>query len=133
MMSRAQGGAGFLHSTKPAAWTGGLQVPKELEEDAAPMRRCEEKRKEWAKHCGCDSEAQGMEDKLKSNEVRGSLEEGMPQLKEESLESAGRSYKATTGAACAEFHPQVLSDFSKETRREAVTFLEKVEQCAQEV
>ena len=59
MMSSAEGGAGFLHRiTKPAAWSGGLQVLEELEEDAKPMKRCEDKREEWAKHWRCDSELQ---------------------------------------------------------------------------
>ena len=43
----AEGGTGFLHTiTKPAAWTGGLQVLEELEKDVKPMRTCEEKRRE---------------------------------------------------------------------------------------
>ena len=41
MRSRVQGRPGFLHKiTKPAAWRRGLQVPKELEEDAEPTLRC---------------------------------------------------------------------------------------------
>ena len=37
--------------------------------------------------------------------------------------------QATTGVGCDGFHPEVLLDFSKETRREAVKFLEQVEPC----
>ena len=46
MRSSVQGRPGFLQRiTKPAAWRRGfLQVLKELEEDAEPMLRCEEKR-----------------------------------------------------------------------------------------
>ena len=72
-MSGSGRGAGFfVHTiTKPAAWRGGLQVVEELEEDPEHMKKCEEKEKEWAKHCQCGSVAQGMEDKLwGSEEVR---------------------------------------------------------------
>ena len=49
-ISGAKGGAGVLHRmTKPTAWRGGLQVMEHLEEDAKPMRKCGEKRQEWAK------------------------------------------------------------------------------------
>ena len=42
----------------PTAWRGSLPVLEEFEEDAKPMKRCEEKRKERAKYWQCDSEVQ---------------------------------------------------------------------------
>ena len=42
--------------TKPTDWTGGMHVLEESQEDATPMKRCEEKRNEWAKQC--DTEVQ---------------------------------------------------------------------------
>ena len=57
------------------------------------------------------------------------LEEGLPRLREQNLESAARSYKAATGMGCAGFHPKVPQDWPKETRGEVVGFLENVEQC----
>ena len=62
MMTSAEGGTGFLHTiTKLAAWRGCARV-EELEGDAKPMERWEEKENEWAKHWQCDSEAHSMED-----------------------------------------------------------------------
>ena len=79
----AEGGASFVHRiTKPAVRRG-LQVPEELEKDAKPVRKCQEKRKEWTKHCQCDSEVQSMEDKPWKNEELRSSEEGLPKLKQE--------------------------------------------------
>ena len=40
----------------------GLQVLEELKEHATPMKRCEEKREEWAEHWQCDFEVSGLED-----------------------------------------------------------------------
>ena len=55
----AEGGTGLLHEiTKPTAWRGGVQILKEEEQDARPMDRCEERRKEWARHWHCDANAQ---------------------------------------------------------------------------
>ena len=55
MIASADGEAGLLHKiTKPTALRGGMQILKEEEEDAQPLARCEEKRKEWAKHWQCD-------------------------------------------------------------------------------
>ena len=69
MIASAEGGACLLHSiTKPTAWRGGVQVLEEVERDAKPLQRCEEKRKEWAKHWKCNSEVQDMEDKPRMNE-----------------------------------------------------------------
>ena len=42
-------------------------------EDVKPMRRCEEKRKEWARHWECDSEAQAVHDNQWRNEELRSL------------------------------------------------------------
>ena len=50
MIKNVDGSAGLLHRiTMPAAWRGGVQILEE-EEDARPMGRCKEKRKEWARH-----------------------------------------------------------------------------------
>ena len=51
MMKSAEGSARLLHKiTKRTMWRGGVQILKEEEEDARLLDRCEEKRKEWAKH-----------------------------------------------------------------------------------
>ena len=78
-----------------------------MEADAEPMRRCEEKRKEWAKHWQCYSEVHGVEDNLWRNEKVRSWEEELPQLKEESLARAARIHKPTTGMDRDGFHPKV--------------------------
>ena len=44
------------------------------------------------------------------------------------MERVSRLYKANTGVGCDGFHTKVLLDLTKETRREIVEFLEKVEQ-----
>ena len=63
-----------------------------------PMRRREgKKRKEWAKHWQCDSEAQGTEDRPWRNEQLRNFEEGLSRLREDSLENAARSYTDNTG------------------------------------
>ena len=60
MIFSAEGGALFLHRiTKPAAWRGSFHVLEDLEEYVKPMRRCEEKKKVWARGQQCDSEVQG--------------------------------------------------------------------------
>ena len=115
-MSSAEGGAGSLHRTTPAAWRGGLQAPEELEEDVKPMRRCEERRREWPRHRQCDSEVQCAEDKPWRNQELRSLEEELPQLSEENLERAATSYRATMAVGRDGFHPRGPSDLSKETR-----------------
>ena len=120
MVSSAEGGSGFLRrTTKPATWRGGLQV----EEDAIPIERCDEQRKEWGKHWQWDSEVQGLEDTPWRNEELRSFEEVLRQLTEKSLERVARSHKATTGVGCDGFHPKVLADASQETRKEAAEFL----------
>ena len=64
MIKSADESAGLLHKiTKPPAWRGGVQILKEEEENARPMNRFEEKRKEWAKHWQCDEEVQNVKDK----------------------------------------------------------------------
>ena len=62
------------------------------------------KRKEWAKHWQCDESVQNVEDKPSG------------------------LCKAITGVGCDGFHPNVPLDLTKETRKEIVEFLEKVEQ-----
>ena len=87
MIASAAEGAGFLHRiTKPTALRGGLQVLEVSEQDATPLRRCEEERKEWTKHWQCDFEVEGAENKPWWNEELRSLEEGLPRLKKENLE-----------------------------------------------
>ena len=44
------------------------------------------------------------------------LEEGLPLLKEESLQRAARTYKATTCEGCDGFHARVPSNLLKDTR-----------------
>ena len=84
LISRVEGGAGFLYrTTKSVAWRGCLQVLEELRGRCLTHEECEEKRKEWAKQSLCDSEVQGVEDKPWKNEELRSLEEGLPRLKEE--------------------------------------------------
>ena len=53
------------------------------------------------------------EDKPYRNEETRSLEEGLPQLEEERLRRAAKSYKATTGVGCDGFHPRAPLDLSK--------------------
>ena len=63
MTAKAGGGAGLLHKiTKPRAWRGGAQILKDEEEDAKPLARCEERRKEWAKHWQCDTKVRRVEE-----------------------------------------------------------------------
>ena len=100
-------GAGFLHRiTKPAAWRGGLQVLEDLEGDVKPTRRCEEKKKEWAKHWQCDSEAQWR------------------------ISRGGMKRKETIiGVGCNGFHFKFPPDLPKEAMGEIVKILEKLGQC----
>ena len=61
MINSADGGSGLLHNiTKPTAWREGTQILKEEEEDAKPLARCSEKRKEWVEHWQCDEEVQNL-------------------------------------------------------------------------
>ena len=102
---------------------------KKEEEDARLLDRCEAKRKEWAKHWQCDERARrAVEDKPWKNEKLEKLEEALPRLEECGLEQLSRLYKAKTGVGCDGFHPKVPLDLTKETRREIVEFMEKVEQ-----
>ena len=117
MIKSAGGRTGHVHKiTKPTAWRGGVQMLKDEEEDGQPSARCEEKKKEWAKHWQCDTKVQDLNDHPWRHE----------ELK--SLEKAAKSDKAETGVWCDGFHPKVPLDLTKETR-EVVEFLEKVEQC----
>ena len=128
MIKSAEGSAGLLHRiTKPPASRGGAQILVNEEEDARLLDRCEAKRKEWAKH-QCDEEVQNVEGKLWKDEDLKACEEALPRLKECHLEEVSRLYMAKTGVGCDGFHPKVFLDLTKETRREIVEFLEKVEQ-----
>ena len=53
---------------------------EEVDRDAKLLKRCEEKRKEWAKHWQCNTEVQDLEDKPWMNEKLRTLEEGLPRL-----------------------------------------------------
>ena len=129
MIKSAEGSAGLLHEvTKPTAWRRGAQILKKEKEDARLLDRCEAKRKEWPKHRQCDESVQNMKDNALENEELKNLEEALPKLKECDLEKVSRLYKAKTGVGCDRFHPKVSLDSTKETRREIVEFLEKVEQ-----
>ena len=69
MIKSADGSAGLLHKiTEPTAWRGGVQILMREEDDAKPMTRCEEKRKEWAKHWQCDMDVQKQEKKPWNND-----------------------------------------------------------------
>ena len=61
------------------------------------------KRKEWAKHWQSDESVQN-------------------------VDKPSGLYKAKTGVGCDGSHPNVLLNLTKETRKEIVEFLEKVEQ-----
>ena len=71
---------------------------------------------------------QNVEDKPWTSEELKKLEEASPRLKECYLEKVSGLYKAKSGEGCDGFHPKVPSDFTNETRKEFVEFLEKVEQ-----
>ena len=56
MVARAEGAAGFLCTkSRKRASVGRVG-------ETTPMKRCEEKREDWARHWQCDTEAQDMED-----------------------------------------------------------------------
>ena len=83
MIACAQGGTFQLHKiTKPTAWRGGVQILNEEQEIVKPSARCEEKRKELAKHWHSDTEVQVQ--KTGHGEV-GSCKKGMPRLRESEL------------------------------------------------
>ena len=42
--------------SKPTGWRGGVQNLEDVERYVKPMKSCEEKRKEWAKHWQCNTE-----------------------------------------------------------------------------
>ena len=89
---------------------------EEVERDAKLLKRCEEQRKEGAKHWQCNMEVQDLDDKPWRNEELRSLEEGLPRLREDNLEKAARSDKAAIGVGCVGYHPRVPPDLSQETR-----------------
>ena len=125
MVRSAEGGTSLLHKiTKPTAWRGGELILKAEEEDARPLARCEEKRKEWAKYSQRYTKVQALNDEPWRNEELKKVEEDMPML----LEKASKNYKAKSGVEYDGFHPKVPLNLTKETRGEVVDFLEKVEQ-----
>ena len=73
-----------------------MQILKEKEEDAKPLPRCEEKRKEFAKLWQCDTEVQDLNGKPWKNEDLKNLEEDMPRLRDRELEKAARKMAAPT-------------------------------------
>ena len=77
-------------------WRGGGQSLKREEEDAKPLARCEEKRKEWAKIWQCGTEVQNQMNKPWRNEELKKLEEDMPRLREREsdLARAAKTCKA---------------------------------------
>ena len=54
-----------------------MQILEETE-DAKPLARCEEKRKEWEKRWRCDTKVQDSKDKPSRSEELKKLEEDMP-------------------------------------------------------
>ena len=107
MIASAEGGTGLLRKiTKPTARRGGVPILHE-EENVKPSARCEEKRKELAKHWHSDTEVQVKKKKNRSwrNRELQSLEAGMPSLRQGEFEKAARSYKAKTGVGCDGFSP----------------------------
>ena len=94
----------------PGLWTAVKQRGKNGQSTGSAMRMCKK-----------------LEDKQWKNEELKKLEEALPRLIECGLEKVSRPYKAETGVGCDGFHPKVLLDVTKETRREIVEFLEKVE------
>ena len=62
-----------------------MQIFEKEEKDARLMNRCEEKRKEWARHWQCDAVVQGLKDKNWKNEELTKEEESLPRLKESDL------------------------------------------------
>ena len=77
MIKSADGSARLLHKiTKPTAWRG-VQILKKEEEDAKPLARCEEKRKEWASNWQCGKEVQNQKNKPWRNEALRKLEEDL--------------------------------------------------------
>ena len=97
MIKSAERSAGLLHKiTKPTMWRGGVQIPKEEEEDVRLLDRCEAKRKEWEKRWQCNEEIQNMQLKPWRSEELKECEEALPRLKEGDLDKASRLYKAKT-------------------------------------
>ena len=61
---RSAEGIGFMHKiTEPTAWRGGVQILKEEVEDAKPLARRKDKKKEWTNHWQCDTKVQDLVDK----------------------------------------------------------------------
>ena len=117
-----------IRSRSPQHGEEGAQILEKEEEDVRLSDQCEAKRKEWAKHWQCDESVQNMVDKPWKHEELKKVEETPPRLEECELEKASMLYNAKTGIGCDGFHPKVLLYLTKETRREIVELLEKVEQ-----
>ena len=70
--------------------------------EVKPMRRCEEQEDRVGEALAVrlgGARRGGLAEEVRSSE------EGLPQLKEQSLERSARSYKATTGVGCDACHP----------------------------
>ena len=98
------------------AWRGGVQILKEIAEDAKLLDRCEAKKKNGQeRHWQCGEDVQNMEDKPWKNEELKKLEETLPMLEECELEEVSRLHKAKTGVGCNGFHPKVHLDLTIQT------------------
>ena len=97
------------------------------EEDANLLERCEEKRRN-GQNIGNVKRKQNMQNTPWTKEELKEYEGALPRLKKGDLEKVSRLCKAKTGVGCDGFHPKVLLDLTKETRREIVEFFERVEQ-----
>ena len=75
----------YCTNSKPTV-QGGVQVLDEVETDVEPLRKCQVKRKERAKHWQCNTKVQDLKDKHWRNEGLQSLEEGLPSQREAQVE-----------------------------------------------
>ena len=91
-----------------------MQILKE-EEDAKPLARCEEKKKEWAKHWQCGKEVQNQDSKRWYNEELKKLEEDLPGQEESDLANAAKIFKTKTGVGCDGFSPGSPTGFEEES------------------
>ena len=79
---------------------------EEVERDATPLKRCEERRKSGrntgsaTRRCKVRRTSRGEVKKQRS------LEEGLPRLREENSEKAARNCKIATGVVCDGFQFQ---------------------------
>ena len=77
-----------------------MQILAKEEEDAKPLPRCEEKRKEWARHWHCGTEVKNQENKPWKNEELKKLEEDLPRLQESAIAKEAKTYKAKAAMRC---------------------------------